>query len=204
MDVLHKHTRTAATTTPADALLQRKTPYGRPQTGDREQEKTAEYGRPQTSADVVVDLLREQLQVLREALQAARQNAQAAQEREALLLRMLHESQLRYDRLLEAPRPPVVAPDATAIAASTLPRARGFLDNTGRDRATAPTARGAMRRRIVALLQDHPAGLSPAQVRRHLGAEKSLANTILAMARDGLLQRVGHGRYVVTRSRDET
>ena len=112
VDVLHERLRTSRTTTLTDAVLQKKTSYGRPQTDDREHSQTDEYGRMQTSTDVVVDLLREQLQVLREELQAARQNAQAAQEREALLLRMLHESQQRYDRLLDVPRPPVVPVEA--------------------------------------------------------------------------------------------
>jgi hypothetical protein len=53
-----------------------------------------------------------------------------------------------------------------------------------------------MRRRIVALLQDHPEGLTPAQMQTLLGVERSLADTCLAMRRDGLVQRVGYGRYV--------
>jgi hypothetical protein len=52
-----------------------------------------------------------------------------------------------------------------------------------------------MRQRIVALLQDHPEGLSPAQTRELLGSAKDLADTMRAMVRDGLLQRRGHGRY---------
>ena len=54
-----------------------------------------------------------------------------------------------------------------------------------------------MRQRIVALLQDHPEGLSPAQTRRLLGIAKPLANTMTAMARDGLLRRLGTGLYGV-------
>ena len=53
-----------------------------------------------------------------------------------------------------------------------------------------------MRRRIVALLQEHPEGLSPAQARQLLGIEKSLGSTMKAMVREGLLRRVAHGRYV--------
>jgi hypothetical protein len=55
-----------------------------------------------------------------------------------------------------------------------------------------------MRRRIVALLQEHPDGLSPAQTRHLLDVDKDLGPTIKAMARDGLLQRVEPGRYVVS------
>jgi hypothetical protein len=59
-----------------------------------------------------------------------------------------------------------------------------------------PSSRGAMRRRILALLQDHPEGLSPAQIRDQLGIDRDLNNTCFAMARDGLLRRVGRGRYM--------
>jgi hypothetical protein len=52
-----------------------------------------------------------------------------------------------------------------------------------------------MRRRMVALLQDHPEGLSPAQVRRLLVVDKDLGATMKAMARDGLLRRIELGRY---------
>ena len=58
--------------------------------------------------------------------------------------------------------------------------------------------RGAMRRRIVALLQEHPEGLTPAEMRTRLGVDKSLADTCPGMLRYGLLQRVERGRYVVT------
>ena len=54
-----------------------------------------------------------------------------------------------------------------------------------------------MRRRIVALLQEHPDGLSPAQTRQLLGSDKDLGSTMKAMARDGLVRRVEAGWYVV-------
>jgi hypothetical protein len=43
---------------------------------------------------------------------------------------------------------------------------------------------------IVALLQDHPAGLTPAEMRTLLGVDRPLADTCLGM------QRVERGRYV--------
>src|SRR2546430_2764593 len=52
---------------------------------------------------------------------------------------------------------------------------------------TRAAARGAMRRRILALLQGHPEGLSPAELRRRLEVDRDLNNTCFAMARDGLL-----------------
>jgi hypothetical protein len=57
--------------------------------------------------------------------------------------------------------------------------------------------RGDMRRRIVALLQEHLEGLSPVQTRQLLGVAKDLGSTMKAMMRDGLLRRVETGRYVV-------
>jgi hypothetical protein len=51
------------------------------------------------------------------------------------------------------------------------------------------------RRRIVALLQDYPEGLTPAEMRELLGVERSLSDTCSGMLRYGLLQRVGRGRY---------
>jgi len=55
----------------------------------------------------------------------------------------------------------------------------------------------ARRRRIVALLQEHPEGLSPVQTRQRLSVAKNLGSTMKAMARDGLLRRVETGRYAV-------
>jgi hypothetical protein len=94
---------------------------------------------------------------------------------------MLHEMQHRYDRLLEAPR------SAPGPASPLGPRA-AVVD-------IAP--RGVIRRRIVALFQEHPEGLSPAQARQLLGIDKDLGSMMKAMARDGLLQRVATGRYAV-------
>ena len=53
-----------------------------------------------------------------------------------------------------------------------------------------------MRRRIVALLQEHPEGLTPAEIRGFLGVDRSLADTCLGMLRYGLVQRVERGKYV--------
>jgi hypothetical protein len=53
-----------------------------------------------------------------------------------------------------------------------------------------------MRRRIVALLQDYPEGLTPAQIRDLLGVHRTFADTCLGMLRYGLVRRIGYGRYV--------
>jgi len=48
----------------------------------------------------------------------------------------------------------------------------------------------------VALLQEHPEGLTPAEMQTRLGIERSLTDTCQGMLRYGLLQRIGRGRYV--------
>jgi hypothetical protein len=103
---------------------------------------------------------------------------QTTQQQLTLAQPMLHEMQHRYDRLLEAPHPAASPPTPRSPMVDDAPR-------------------GEIRRRIVALLRDHPEGLSPVKVRQVLGLEKNLANTMKAMARDGLLQRVATGRYTV-------
>jgi predicted DNA-binding transcriptional regulator len=54
-----------------------------------------------------------------------------------------------------------------------------------------------MRQRIVALLEERPEGMTSAQMQMALGEERSLTDTCLGMHRDGLLQRVERGWYVV-------
>ena len=177
VDTLRERTRTSADISETAAPRQAETFRVRPQTDDREQLWTDARERPQTSSDALVDILREQIQILREELREAREERQAARDREALLLRMVEQMQHRYDRLLEAPRQAsVTAPALHTSAAHEAPR-------------------GEMRRRIVALLREHPDGLSPAQVRELLGVSKRLTSTMKAMARDGLLRRVGPGVY---------
>jgi hypothetical protein len=148
------------------------------------------------------DLLRLERDVLRRELEAAqvreqaalgreqeaREERQAAREREALLLRMVEQMQQRYDRLLDAPRPPAPAPQPTPARQPTV----------SRPAALPGDPRGAMRRRIVALLQDYPEGLTSAEMRTLLGVDRSLADTCLGMLRYGLVQRVERGRYVAT------
>jgi hypothetical protein len=103
----------------------------------------------------------------------------AARERETMLLQMLSQMQQQNQRLLDMPRtPPPALPGPGAPAVASAPR-------------------GDMRRRIVALLGEYPEGLSPVQIRQLLSVGKDLGSTVKAMMRDGLLQRVETGRYVV-------
>ncbi|HSX82887.1 MAG TPA: hypothetical protein VLQ80_30545 [Candidatus Saccharimonadia bacterium] len=124
------------------------------------------------------DLLMQQLDMLRSMHHITQQQLTQAQQ-------MLHDMQHRYDRLLDVPRqvpPPPPRPQTPAVASPAVPH---------------EDPRGAMRRHIIALLQDHPEGLTPAEIRRRLGVERRLADTCLGMLRYGLLQRVERGRYVV-------
>src|SRR5262249_43962431 len=114
------------------------------------------------------------------------QLTQMAHERETQLLHLVAQMHQQNQRLLDLPRSPTPAQPPTRPPAVAHP-------------APPPgDPRGDMRRRIVALLQDYPEGLTPAEMRALLGVERSLADTCLGMLRYGLVQRVGRGRYVAT------
>ena len=141
--------------------------------------------------------------MLQRELDAAHAREEAAREREALLLQMLQQLQQQNQRLLDMPRPllqesPQDAPGAMPARRrpQSTPLPRRLPQGPPEAQGGAP--RGAMRRRIVALLQEHPEGLTPAEMRTLLGVDKSLADTCLGMLRYGLVQRVGRGRYVST------
>jgi hypothetical protein len=137
---------------------------------------------PATSPDPAT--LQQLITVLQRELDAAHAREEATREREALLLQMLQQLQQQNQRLLDLPRsppPPPPRPHLSTVASPAGPH---------------EDPRGAMRRRIVTLLQDHPEGLTPAEIRDLLGAERSLTDTCLGMLRAGLLQRVEPGRYV--------
>jgi hypothetical protein len=178
VDAISGRSRTSEDTPVSSAPLHIETPHGRLPDTVRVQTGTDTYGRPQTSEDVLMSVLREQVQDLREQLQEARQNAQAARDREALLLQMLHDMQHRYDRLLEAPRatPP-------AQEASRATRERGDPH--------------AMRKRILEVLQGHPEGLHHADIAQALGETRDFGPTLRGMLRDRLVRRVGAGAYAV-------
>jgi hypothetical protein len=99
-------------------------------------------------------------------LEGARADRQATREERALLLQMLQDMQHRYDRLLEAPR-------STPVSASPGPGAP----------ADTHVPRGDMRRRIVALFQEHPEVLIPVQTRRLLGRRRRTVHAMLMNTR---------------------
>ena len=146
--------------------------------------------------------LQQLITLLQRELEAAHAREEAARERETQLLQMLAQMQHQNQRLLDMPRTlPVLSPQRAPGPAQPLPPSAhrsGHPDAPpGQPGAVLEDARGAMRRRIIALLQNYPEGLTPAQMRTLLGAERRLAATCLGMRRDGWLRRVGHGVYVV-------
>jgi hypothetical protein len=161
-------------TVPLDTVRQGSEHHERPaQTFSGQDEQTSSERQLTSSYRDLVDILREQLQ-------AAQERERDYRDHIARLTEMLRETQQQNQRLLDMPRSaPVVSPAHAPQASRPLP---------------AP--RGEMRRRILALLRDHPEGLSPAQVRQMLGVDKTLQSTMQAMVRDGLLRRVAAGVYV--------
>ena len=134
------------------------------------------------------------IEVFQRELDDARAREQAAREREAMLLQMLQQVQQHNQRLLEAPRS-VPTPRAPA------PLGRSPDETVHPSRVVSPVGapfptHGAARQRILALLREYPEGLTAAELRVLLGAEKSLTDTCAGMVKNGLLRRVGRGRYV--------
>jgi hypothetical protein len=119
------------------------------------------------------------IEVLQRELEEARAREQAAREREAILLQMLQQVQQQNQRLLDMPRS---APAPTSAPGTSV---------------THMVPRGDMRQRILALLREHPEGLTAGELRGLLQVGKSLSDTCSGMLRDGLLVRVAKGRYGV-------
>jgi excisionase family DNA binding protein len=202
VDTLREHTRTHVDTVDSAAMGKHQGDYGHDDCVHEHVHKhvrTRGYEQPWTGVDTLVDILREQLQRAQERERAYEERERVMQDHIAQLTAMLHESQQQNQRLLDMPRPaPQEAPGATParrrVQSTPLPQ----RPLQGQPEAQGGDHRGAMRRRIVALLQDHPDGLTPAEMRILLGVDKSLADTCLGMLRYGLVQRLGRGRYVAT------
>jgi Helix-turn-helix domain len=133
-----------------------------------------------------LDAARERETLLTQRMHAREtQLLQVAHERETQLLQLLAQLQQQNQRLLDMPRPP----PPTSPSPAREPMVSRTVPSPG-------DPRGEMRRRIVALLQEHPEGLTPAEMRTLLGVDRRLVDTCAGMVRYGLLQRVGQGRYV--------
>jgi AcrR family transcriptional regulator len=140
-----------------------------------------------------------EIQTLERLIDVLQRELDAARERETLLLQMLSQMQQQNQRLLDMPRIPPESPQE-APGAPHAPRRPKSPPPPQRPPQAQPAAqagdpRGAMHRRIVALLQEYPEGLTPREMRDLLGVERSLADTCLGMRRDGLISRLDRGRY---------
>lgn len=141
------------------------------------------------AAERMIELLQQQVDDLRAHVHRYEERERDYRAHITWLQQHVEQSQHRYDRLLEAPRP------APTVGIEAAP-------GVSQQRPPSPTAaedvdRGTIRRRILALLQDHPEGLSTIEIRIVLGMKRSLTDTCTGMLRDGLLQRVSRGRYRV-------
>ena len=146
------------------------------------------HARLQTSPDTLGDILRAQLRLRqkreREQARLYAERAQAYRDHSAPCTTMVHEAQQQHQRLLDRPRsapPPAPSPESQPVIL----------------RPTQPLEdpRGAMRRRMVARLREHPAGLTPAELRTTLlGVDRPRGDTCLGLLRSGLRQRVRRGR----------
>ena len=111
------------------------------------------------------------------------QLTQMGHECETQLLHLLAQMQQQNQRLLDLPRTPPPSPQEAPQYAQ--PRRRTTRPAAPQDTPPRPRGgkqddpRGGMRRRIVTLLQEHPAGLTPAEMRDRLGVEKHLV--VIAM-----------------------
>jgi hypothetical protein len=143
---------------------------------------------PSVSSDVSTashPALERLIDLLQRELDETRLILREAHARETLLLQMLSQQQQQNQRLLDMPRAP--APPQPSPAPQPVPT---------RTPPPAGDARGAMRRRIVALLAEHPQGLTPAEIQEQLGVDRNLADTLSGMLRYRLVQRAEDGRYV--------
>src|SRR5262249_39453730 len=133
---------------------------------------------PDTLGDIVCAQLRLRQKREREQARLSAERAQAYRDHSAPCTPMVHEAQQENPRLLDRPRrapPPAPSPESQpAIARPTQP-----LEDP----------RGAMRRRRVARLREHPAGLTPAALRPLRGVDRPRGATCRGLLRSGLGQR---------------
>jgi hypothetical protein len=144
----------------------------------------------------VTEPISTETRTLERLIDVLQRELEAARERETLLLQMLSQMQQQNQRLLDMPRstiPPQI-PRATHQDTPGAPQTTRRVQRAPTPQSQPGDPRGDMRRRIVALLQEYPAGLTPAEIAQLLGVDRSLTATCLGMLRYGLVQRVGRGK----------
>jgi hypothetical protein len=166
-------------TSPMDTVSQASEHYERP--------RDEHYERPPWTPDErqLTSTYRDLVDILREQLQASQQRERTYQDHITHLTAMLDQAHQQNQRLLDAPRPAPPVPAASPLASRPPVSPDPF------------PSRSTARQRILALLRAYPDGLTPAEMRVLLGADRRLTNTCTGMFKQGLLRRVGRGRYVV-------
>jgi Helix-turn-helix domain len=148
---------------------------------------SSEHLEQMSSERQLTSTYRDLLDILRAQLQAAQERERDYREHIAQLTTMLEQAHQQNQRLLDMPRSaPPPRPSPGPPPRPEAPR-----------EARTGDPRGNMRRRIVALVREYPQGLTATEIRATLGVDRSLTDTCIGMVRDGLLQRMGRGRYVV-------
>jgi hypothetical protein len=100
---------------------------------------------------------------------------------------------------------PVAVPQAAETPGTTaepVPEPAQDDHTGGQEKGSQPRGRrsGPMRQRILALLAEHPEGLSPEQIRVYLNPEKPIGDVLQGMRRSGVVELRGEGyqkRYFV-------
>jgi len=177
VDTLKERSRTSMDEPDVDMDLSHDERYERPPESVHEQPWTRVHERQWTSTDPLVDVLREQLQRAQERERVYEERERDYRDHIARLTAMLDQAHQQNQRLLDMPR-------STTAPLPPAPRASG----------TDVSPRGEMRRRIVALLQEHPEGLSAEQIRAFLQPGKPLGDTLQGMRKQEVVQTRGTGK----------
>jgi hypothetical protein len=178
VDLLKERSRTSMDTADVDTHPSHDAHRERPPELVHEHAWTPVHARQWTSTDPLVDVLREQLQRAQERERGYEERERDYREHIARLTAMLDQAHQQNQRLLDRPR------SAPAPIAPPAPRAPGALERP----------RGEMRRRIVALLQEHPEGRSAAQSRAFLQPGKPLGDTLQGMRKQQKVKTRGTGK----------
>jgi hypothetical protein len=152
----------------------------------------------------LIEVLQRELDAARTREQAALERDQAARDHAKDLVRLLEHAQKRVEDVeqqMKALEQRLHHP--LQGASGTQSRRPGGGRRPRVDAGEYTLAHPLdMRPRILALLAEHPTGLSRADVERALHVSKHLGDTLVGMARKGLLIRTGPGVYTLPTRKD--